>query len=445
MGKNTMSTNLKNSVYAVSQESDYLTKKVRYENKVNGKLLIMPLFSPYIRSSFDLKILTKYISDYNYSHNLRGIVVPIDRADLLDKVPETMKNTSLVIIDTLPEVFYYGSLKKEIYQRYSKISGLPKEIVKLLQTPNNTQNWASKEDQYSEMIDSILLEDDVRVKLTTAVINAQLEKDVDIVIPFSPLILNDSVSFLATQRFYEQAQRLFLGTITDIDEELGKRIALPLFLHESILFNTKLINQIINYINTNEHASIVLKIYFSGNKNVKDLDFDQVINLSNLLKAIGIYSKFNSCPVHLLCDLSLGLISLMYGFDSYSQPFNDKQIETEGAPDITKLKLRNPTIDYGKIYSMDLRKKIYHKNYVAHIKYNKNILPCPANKYCNKHISGLDVLNMKRHTFWEHARLHNLESKNYEIDEILDSIREKTIRVFKSRFNNFFNQAILPN
>ena len=407
---------------------------------------MMPLSAPYFRSSFEVNIFLKYISNYNYSYNLNGAVFPIDRShDLLNKFPKNFKNSSLIMVDPLPEVFYFGSLKPEIYQRYAKIEGLPSEVVKILQNPNKIQNWSVKENEYSEMIDSILLKDDVRVKLTSAIVNNNLENDVDIIIPFSLIILNDSVSFNATKSFYEQAKRLFLGNITDVDEALGKRIALPLFVHETVLNNNKLIKEIIDYINTQEHSSIILKIYFSQGREIRDLDFSQVINLVSLLKTIGNYSKFNNCPVHLLSDLSLGLISLIYGFDSLTEPFNNKQIETKGGGDMSKLKLRNPTIDYGKIYSMDLRRKIDHKNYIAHIKWNKNIIPCPANIYCNKHVTGQEVLSMKRNSFWEYARLHSLESQNYQIDEILKSIDEKTVRAFKSRFNNFFNQAILPD
>lgn len=139
-----MSFKANQSVYTISKESDYLAKKSRYENKINGKIIMMPLHAPYIRSSFDVNIFLKYISTFNYSYNLNGVVVPVDRSyDLLSKFPITFKNSSLMMIDPLPEVFYFGSLKPEIYRRYSRIKGLPQEVIKILQTPNKTRIYSA--------------------------------------------------------------------------------------------------------------------------------------------------------------------------------------------------------------------------------------------------------------------------------------------------------------
>ena len=436
---------LKNSTYTVQEESDYIAKRATYANVLNGKTVTAPFFSLYVRSPQYIKTLLEYSSTVGYSYNVKGLVFPIDRNHLIQRIPANIKDTSIILNDPLPEVFYFGSLKEVIYERYSQIKGLPPAIIQLLKNPNKTKSWFTKEDEYAEMLDTVFLEDTNRVKITNAIINSQLEGDVDIVIPFAPIILNDSISFIATKRFYEQAIKLYLGNVIDIDETLGKRIALPLFIHESVLSNDKKTEDIIKFISENEHSAIVLKIYFSNQDTVKDLGFDQVLNLSKLLKTIGFYSKLKQIPVYLLCDLSIGLISLLHGFDSYSEPFNSRQIETEGNVDINKLKARNPTVDYGSIYDIMMRKRVLHKNYVSNVRFNKLSLPCPVSKYCNVHVSGMDVLQMKRNAFWEHAKMHLLESSNYQIDEVLKSIQEKTIRPFKSRFNNFFNQAILPD
>ncbi len=435
---------LKNSTYTIQKESDYIAKQAIYSNSLNGKTVTAPFFSLYIRNAQYVKTLLNYISTVGYSYNIKGLIFPIDRNHLIQTIPSNLKDTSIILNDPLPEVFYLGSLKKAIYDRYAKINGLPNAIIQILKNPNKTRNWTIKEDEYAEALDTIFLEDTNRVKLTNAIINLQLEGDVDIVIPFAPIILNDSVSLIATKQFYEQAQKLYLGNVIDIDETLGKRIALPLFIHESVLSNDKKIEEIIKLISNEEHSAIALKIYFSNQDTVKDLDFDRILNLSKLFKAIGFYSKLKKIPIYLLGDSSLGLIALLYGFDSYSEPFSSRQIEIEGNVDINKLKIRNPTVDYGGIYDIIMRKKVLHKNYIPNIKFNNLVLPCPASKYCNTYIKGSDVVQMKRNAFWEHARMHLLESANYQIDEVLKSIEEKTIRPFKSRFNNFFNQAILP-
>ena len=59
---------------------------------------------------------------------------------------------------------------------------------------------------------------------------------------------------------YDQTRRMFLGGFTNIDESLGKRIALYLNIHKSVLSDSKLISEIISFIKNGEHQAIVLKI-----------------------------------------------------------------------------------------------------------------------------------------------------------------------------------------
>ena len=52
---------------------------------------------------------------------------------------------------------------------------------------------------------------------------------------------------------------------------------------------------------------------------------------------------------------------------------------------------------------------------------------------------------MKRNEFWDHAKLHLMEMRNYEIDELLTAINDKNVRALRSRFRYYFNQFLLPD
>ena len=256
----------------------------------------------------------------------------------------------------------------------------------------------------------------------------------------------DGSGWGTTKQLYEQTRRLFLGGTTDIDESSGKRIALTLTMHKGVLMNDRLVREIIEYITEQDHMAINLKILRPSEKpGEQELDYSETMNALSILKTLGNYSKAKNVPVHLMCDNTLGFIALMHGIDSYSQPMNLHQMEMEGGGDMSKSKLVNPTIDYGRIYSPDVRKPIYHKDYVAQIKFNNGgIIPCPAGKYCNT-LLPKQVLSMKRNEFWDHAKLHLMEMRNYEIDELLTAINDKNVRALRSRFRYYFNQFLLPD
>lgn len=434
---------LKNSRYQVVQESDATAKIASCENLVTNKLVTFPHTSLYLRSKKQVNLFLDYARSYEYAHNLRGVVVPIDRADLLDAIPQEVKNYLHIMIDPMTEAFYYSSLKAEIYRRYALIKDLPPEVAKLLRSPSKKTPWTKKDDEYSENIDTVFLDDNVRPRLATSIPNVSLAKDADIILPFSPLIRNDASSLDAVKRLYDQTRRTFLGGITDIDEENGKRIALYLNVYKGVLGNDRKVNDIIDFIANGEHQALVLKLVLNDDSGIRNLDYDEAFNLMKLMKTIGQYSKIRRVPSHMLCANTLGTLSLLHGFDSYSQPLSWHEVEKEFGGNIEKLRERNPTVDFGRIYSHDVRDFIQHKNYAAIIRRNGKVPACPAGAYCGT-FTEKDVLAMQKNAFWDHAKRHLMEIKNYEIDEIIQAINNKEIRGFRSRFKNFFHQFLLP-
>ncbi|TAL51538.1 MAG: hypothetical protein EPN86_06470 [Nanoarchaeota archaeon] len=439
---NETSTLQMKSVYEVVQESDSLAKQVQYSNQTNGKTIVFPHVSLYFRTKQQIAQFLGFRS-YQYSHNIRGMAVPIDRAELLASIPTELKNYSQLQLDTLGEVFYYGSLKKAIYKRYAAIPSLPKKVVDLLKSPDHTQNWAAKDELYAKKLDTVFMDEATRIQLIVAMTNQSLRYEVDIINPFAPLIRNDGTSWHVLRTYYEQTRRLYLGDIMNVDETGGKRIALNLPIHKSVLSNNSLVREIVDYIKNNDHAAITLKVLVSdGSNDVTALNYDEALNLLGLLKVIGTYSKLKGAPSHLMCDNTLGLIAILHGFDSFSQPMNLKQLETDGGADRNAMLKQNPTYDFGRIYSHDIRKTMLHRNYIGQVQH-ENQLPCPARHYCGT-LNPRQVAGLTRNPFWEHARLHLMEIRNYELDEVLTAIANKEVRAFRSRFNYFFNQFLLP-
>ena len=434
---------LKNSKYKLLMESDTYAKRSVNENLVSNKSISYPHVSLYLRSKSQANIFLDVAKKYGCVHNVRGLVVPIDRTEILGLIPEESKNYMQFMIDPLTEIFYYGSLKKDIYSRYTRIKDIPQEVIKLLNFPNKESNWIKKEEEYSNQIDSVFLDDNIKIKLVSAVVNQNLLNDTEIIIPFSPLISNSESSLFAVKKLYELTKRIYLGGTTDVDETQGKRIALYLNVSKNVFGNDRRINEIIDYINSGEHQAIVLKVLITDNTSIKDFDYDEAFNLIKLIKTVGFYSKTKKIPTHLLCANSLGIISLINGFDSFSQPLDNHEVEKDGGGDMNIMKLKNPTVDYGRIYNHSIRDFIQHKNHISMIKRNNNILDCPAEKYCNN-FDGKDISNMKRNEFWDHAKKHLIEIRNYEIDEVIQAIQNKEVRGFRSRFKYFFNQFILP-
>jgi len=285
----------------------------------------------------------------------------------------------------------------------------------------------------------------VRVRFVNAIVNRSLVIDAPIINAPGAYIRADGSGWDINKQLYEQTRRLFLGGTTDIDESSGKRIALTLTMHKSVLNNDRLIKNIIDYINEGDHKAINLKILRPTEKpGESEFDYSETINTLKLLKAIGNYSKAKSVPVHLMCDNTLGFIALMHGIDCFSQPLNFRQLEKEGGGDFSKSMKINPTVQYGKIYNPDVRKPIYHKDYIAQIRHNGGNIPCPAGKYCAT-LSPNQIIGMKRNAFWEHAKFHLMEMRNYEMNELINAINDKNVRALRSRFKYYFNQFILPN
>jgi len=426
-------------------EQDQQAKRATYENKIGQKTISFPNVSFYLRSMNQIKQFKHYVKTFNYSHNLRGLVFPIDRADLQENFKKSYKRTTLIMFDPLTEIFYYGGYKKEIYNQYSKIEGLPIEVIKFLEYPNKTQNWAKKDDEYKQELNLILSDAGIRTKLIEAIVNKNLKNDCDIIIPFAPLIKNNS-SFFICKQIYDQTRRMFLGGLTDIDESLGKRIALYLNIHKSALSDSYLIKNIIDFIKNNEHQALVLKILISDNSSIKNLSYFEVMNLRSLLRTIGLYSQLNRIPTHLLCSNSLGLIGISHGIDSFSQPLNRHERELEmgfSKEQQEKMKKKDPYYPYGSIYCNEIRDFIKYSNYCGVVKANGFQLPSPARAYSDT-IQPTKILDMNKWEFYEHARMTLLENRNYEIDEILKAINQKEIRGYKSRFKNFFNNILLP-
>jgi len=433
-----------NSEYIIL-EHDQQAKRATYENKIGQKTISFPHVSFYLRSIRQVNQFKNYIKSFNYSHNLRGLVFPIDRAELQEELSKSNKKTSLIMFDPLTEIFYYGCYKKEIYNRYKKIEGLPKEIIKILSYPNKTKNWGKKDNEYQEELNLILNDAGIRTKLIESIVNKNLENDCDIIIPFSPLIKNSS-SFFACKQFYDQTRRMFLGGLTNIDESLGKRIALYLNINKSILSDSNLIKNIIDFIKNNEHQAIVTKIMIEDNNSIKSLSYFEAKNLLNLLKAMGLYSQLHRIPTHLLCSNSLGLMGISHGVDSFSQPLNryEREIEVGFTKEQQeKMKQKDPYYNYGTIYCHELKDFIKYSNYCGVVESNGFQLPSPARKYSGT-IQPKKISSMSNWEFYEHAKMTLLENRNYEIDELLQAINQKQIRSYKSRFKTFFNNILLP-
>ena len=349
------------------------------------------------------------------------------------------------MFEPLPEIFYQGTYKKEIYQRYKKIEGLPPEVLKLLDEPNKTQNWGKKSKEYKEELNLIIGDVGIRTKLIEAIVNHNLKNDADIIIPFAPLI-KDQTSFFLSTVMYDQTKRMFLGGLTNVEEVLGKRLALYLCIHKSALGNNKLILEITRYVTENPHQAIVMKILLTDDKSIKELSYVQTNNLLKLIKCIGLYSKLNRVPSHLLCTNTLGLIGIANGIDSFSQPMTEKEREIEvafGKEARQILSENNPKYIYGKIYCYEARQFIPYSNYVDFVEANEFELPSPAREYSGT-IEPNRIKDMAKLEFYEHARMTLLESRNYEIDELMKAISNKEIRGYKSRFKSYFNNVLLP-
>lgn len=433
-----------NSEYIIL-EQDQQAKRATYENKIGQKVISFPHVSFYLRSIRQVNQFKNYVKTFNYSHNLRGLVFPIDRAELQEEFDKSHKKTTLVMFDPLTEIFYYGGYAKEVYNRYLRIDGLPIEVIKLLEYPNKTQNWAKKDNEYKEKLNFILSDVGVRTKLIESIVNKNLQNDCDIVIPFSPLI-KDSSSFFVCKEIYDQTRRMFLGGLTNIEESLGKRIALYINIHKSALLDQHLIKDIIDFIKNNEHQAIVLKILIPDNSSIKGLSYFEAINLLSLLRGIGLYSQLYRTPTHLLCSNSMGLIGISHGLDSFSQPLNrhERELETRFTKEQQeKMKLKDPHYNYGSIYCYELRDFIKYSNYCAVVESNGFQLPSPAREYSGT-VQPRKISDMSKWEFYEHARMTLLENRNYEIDELLQAIHQKQIKGYKSRFKNFFNNILLP-
>ena len=428
-------------------EKDMQAKRASYENLLGGKTIPFPHFAPYVRSMGQVNQLNNYRRQFGYSHNIRGLVFPLDRSELQAEFTTADKRTMLVLFDPLSEILYYTGYKPEIYKRYQKIPGLPSEILSQLESPDKTQNWAKKDAKYREL-NEILGDAGIRTKLIEAVVNQNLKNDADVVITFSPLIKNAS-SFFVCRQMYDQTRRMFLGGFTNIDESLGKRIALYLNIHKSVLSDSKLISEIISFIKNGEHQAIVLKILITdtgSNSSIKSLSYFEALNLQGLLKTIGLYSQIHRVPTHLLCTGSLGLLGIAQGIDSFSSPLtpSEREVDVRFSKDMQEsMRQKNPQYKYGGIYCHEVRDSIKYPNYLGVIESNGFQLPSPAREYSGT-VDPHSIKNMTTHQFYEHAKMTLLESRNYEIGELHQAIGQKEMKGYKSRFKNFFNGVLLP-
>jgi len=225
-------------------------------------------------------------------------------------------------------------------------------------------------------------------------------------------------------------KKLFHSEIYNIEQE-GKIIALNLTIKPSFLKKKNAVAQLLLSINNLKPKAIIFKI---DTPDIRREDKEIIKNYVGLITGISQYSEINKIPSISLNSNSEGLILLARGIDCFVQPLTNNFQERKmimSKESRLKLSSENPNFMYGRVYDYRTKDYLRRDDFLKTRFDNDGIMQEPVE---NTAIEKSSMRSLTPKNFRIHAKMLLIESRNLELNEIHEAIKEGTIRQIKSKF-----------
>lgn len=408
-------------------------KIVQYSNEVLKKENIMPSFMVNLQSKEDVEALNIYLkNESNAFDKLSGICIPFDRINeyYVGDMKKMLPNKFNIICDIKTEIFYSLNYKPKIKKYYyEEFKSLPKRIKSLFKEITDITSWGEKQKKHYEIWNEIIKDKTLLNLMVTSFINKQSNIGVNILSSITPFLINSEDIDLMEDCF-KQHKKLFHSEIYNIEQE-GKIIALNLTIKPSFLKKRNAVSQLLLSINGLQPKAIIFKI---DTQDIRRESKDIIKNYVELITGIAQYSEINKIPSISLNSNSEGLILLARGIDCFVQPLTNNFQETNmimGKESRLRLSIENPHFMYGKVYDYRTKDFLKRDDFLKTRFSKEGIMQEPL-EYTSSDKNSLISLTPKN--FRIHSKRVLIESRNLELNEIHDAIKEGTIRQVKSKF-----------